>query len=55
VEGFPERIVLLEMEGDSAAELQESPSGFDIVREVTHEEEYTGYALAQRLARQKNA
>jgi len=55
VEGFPEKIVLLEMEGDSAADIRESPSGFDIVREVTHEEEYTGYALAQRVARQKNA
>ncbi len=55
VEGLPERIALLEIEGDSAADIQESPSGFDIIREVTHEEEYTGYALAQRLAQQKNA
>ena len=50
VESRPEKIVLLEVEGDAAADIQESPSGFDIVREVTHEEEYTGYAIAQRSA-----
>jgi CYTH domain-containing protein len=50
VEGHPENIVLLEIEGESAADVQLSPSGFDIVREVTQEDEYTGYAIAQRSA-----
>ena len=50
VESLPEKIVLLEVEGDAAADIQESPSGFDIVREVTDEAEYTGYGIAQRSA-----
>jgi CYTH domain-containing protein len=50
VENSPERIVLLEVEGDSAADIQDVPRGFDIVREVTDEAEYTGYAIAQRCA-----
>ena len=50
VESLPEKMVLLEVEGESAADIQESPSGIDIVREVTDEAEYTGYAIAQRSA-----
>ena len=50
VEGVPEKIVLLEAEADTAADIEDLPRGFDIVREVTHEEEYTGYAIAQRSA-----
>ena len=50
VECLPEKLVLLEMEGEAAADIQEPPSGFDIVREVTDEAEYTGYAIAQRSA-----
>jgi CYTH domain-containing protein len=50
VQSLPEKIVLLEVEGDTAADIQDVPHGFDIVREVTHEEEYTGYAIAQRSA-----
>jgi CYTH domain-containing protein len=50
VESLPEKIVLLEVEGDAAADIQDLPRGFDIVREVTSEEEYTGYAIAQRAA-----
>jgi CYTH domain-containing protein len=52
VEGIPEKLVLLEVEGDTAADIQDPPRGFDIVREVTHEEEYAGYAIAQRLAQE---
>ena len=48
VESLPEKLVLLEAEGEAAADIQKSPSGFDIVREVTDEAEYTGYAIAQR-------
>ena len=50
VENLPEMIVLLEVEGDTAADIQDFPRDFDIVREVTHEEEYTGCAIAQRSA-----
>ena len=50
VEGHPDKIVLLEVEGDSATDIQDLPLGFDIVREVTNEAEYTGYAIAQRSA-----
>ena len=50
--GVPEKIVLLEIEGESAAAIQESPRGFDIIREVTDEAEYTGYAIAQRLTQE---
>ena len=55
VESTPEKIVFLEVEGDTAADIKNPPHGFDIVREVTSEAEYTGYALAQRFAPSLNS
>ena len=55
VESLPEKIVLLEVEGDVAADIQDLPHGFDIVREVTDEAEYTAYAIAQRFALSLNS
>jgi CYTH domain-containing protein len=50
VENLPQQLVLLEIEGETAADVQDTPRGFDIVREVTGEPEYSGYALAQSSA-----
>ena len=55
VENLPEKIVLLEVEGDAPADIQDLPQCFDIVREVTDEAEYTGYAIAQRFALSLNS
>jgi|HubBroStandDraft_6_1064221.scaffolds.fasta_scaffold443116_2 CYTH domain-containing protein len=55
VECYPEKIVLLEIEGENATDIQDLPHGFDVVREVTSEAEYTGYAIAQRFALSLNS
>jgi CYTH domain-containing protein len=47
VENLPQQLVLLEIEGETPADIQDTPRGFDIVREVTEELEYSGYAIAQ--------
>ena len=47
VENLPQQLVLLEIESETTAGIQDTPRGFDIVREVTDQPEYSGYALAQ--------
>jgi CYTH domain-containing protein len=55
MENLSEKIILLEVEADASTDIQDLPHGFDIVREVTDEAEYTGYAIAQRFALSPNS